>query len=248
MLRLVYELVLRHCWLSDIFAASRVCRHWRMLMRDNVDILLDYNAKPRSKRARRKAAKRISHCVDIAVARRYVFAVDPILYDRLTYAINRRMPPNLVFPLMLVMSPNAIAQLNRINTRHIYSISDGALYVDTIKGSTKIAVSYHSSIVDLSSDQLMPPELYVCFERTCVHGRYSKKLFTLSLADRTQSMIASIALFGVLVVSLYMFIVEERTFTLTHIIVDTLRVLVFTYVAKKWLHAIPRYSVIYATV
>ncbi len=160
--RLICELTARYCHLGDVLALSRTSHHWRVVFH-NLHIV-DWIVSEQFRRSEDPAVYvRVVHA---AVARRYALAIDPELYDRLTYAINRRLQPPYIFPVMIIMSPNAVALLNMrskctVGDRDVasylaypgysgdkYEIRKGKLYVSRRGARSKCAMESKYGIVE----------------------------------------------------------------------------------------------------
>ncbi len=128
MAKLVCELVLPYCDPQDTIVLSRTSHHWRATVR-NVYLLgallgelIRVVAADGYKQT--KLYQIVSYIAHTAAARRYVGAIDPDFYDVLTYTINRGLPPQKIFPVMILMSPVAqcmlIAEDYRLECRRDY--------------------------------------------------------------------------------------------------------------------------------
>ncbi len=210
------------------------------MIQDNIEVILDYNTRPRSKRARRKAAQRIRQCAIIAVARRYVFAIDPVLYNRLTYAIYRRVPSDGIYDMMLAMSPYAIVCMNRLNLGRVYHTSEGALYMDTVRGKKRLAYTNGNAIVSPNTKMLEFSEVYIVFGSVAVRDGDRDLVH---LRTHYYTGLAILVTYTTLVVSFIKLLIEEYTWTTTHAAVTILRVLTMYFIIKVVLRAPSNYKI-----
>ncbi len=111
MTQLVCELVLPYCDPLDIITLSRAARRWRVLLRSRRTLQSLLSGVLTLARESEPHYRIVSHIANVAIARRYVGAIDLAFYDELTYVINSHMSMSQIFPAMLMMSPHAVGML-----------------------------------------------------------------------------------------------------------------------------------------